>query len=99
MIPVVETAPSAPVVETTPTIETTPVATPKKVVKKMDVNAVTQLLTDIRNDSQEIKNEHIDLKRMLTNLTQGTLELRAEINMLKAMGFSGNMGTGSTVHK
>jgi chromosome segregation ATPase len=70
----------------------------KKAVKKMNVDAVSQLLTDLQNDHQNIKNEQVDLKRILTNLTQGLTELRAEINMLKAMGFRGNMGTGSTVH-
>jgi len=70
----------------------------KEIVKTMNVNAVAQLLTDIQDDHQKIKNEQVDLKRILTNLTQGIAELRAEINMLKAMGFRGNMGTGSTVH-
>lgn len=71
----------------------------KELVKKMNVDAVSQLLTDLQDDHQGIKNEQVDLKRMVTNLTQGQTELRAEINMLKAMGFRGNMGTGSTVHE
>ena len=71
----------------------------KEVVKTMNVNAVAQLLTNIQDDNHKIKSEQIDLKRMVTNLTQGQTELRAEINMLKAMGFRGNMGTGSTVHE
>ena len=71
----------------------------KAVVKTMNVNAVAQLLTNIQDDNHKIKSEQVDLKRMVTNLTQGLAELRAEINMLKAMGFRGNMGTGSTVHQ
>ena len=71
----------------------------KALVKKMNVDAVSQLLTDLQDDHQSVKNEQVDLKRILTNLTQGIVELRAEINMLKAMGFRGNMGTGSTVHE
>ena len=70
----------------------------KELVKKMNVDAVSQLLTDLQDDHQGIKNEQIDLKRILTNLTQSAAELRAEINILKAMGFRGSMGTGSTVH-
>lgn len=70
----------------------------KALVKKMNVDAVSQLLTDLQDDHKSIKNEQVDLKRILTNLTQDIVELRAEINILKAMGFRGNMGTGSTVH-
>ena len=70
----------------------------KEVVKKMNVDAVAQLLTDLQDDHQSIKNEQVDLKRMLTNLTQDILELRSEINILRAMGFRGSTGTGSTVH-
>lgn len=70
----------------------------RALVKKMNVDAVSQLLTDLQDDHQSIKNEQVDLKRILTNLTQGIVELRAEINILRAMGFRGTMGTGSTVH-
>jgi hypothetical protein len=70
----------------------------KELVKKMNVDAVSQLLIDLQNDHKGIKDEQVDLKRMLTNLTQNIVELRAEINILKAMGFRGNTGTGSTVH-
>ena len=70
----------------------------RALVKKMNVDAVSQLLTDLQDDHQSVNNEQVDLKRILTNLTQGIVELRAEINILKAMGFRGNMGTGSTVH-
>ena len=70
----------------------------KELVKKMNVDAVSQLLIDLQNDHKDIKDEQVDLKRILTNLTQTIVELRAEINILKAMGFRGNMGTGSTVH-
>lgn len=71
----------------------------RETVKKMNVDAVSQLLTDLQDDHHNIKNEQVDLKRILTNLTQDILELRAEINILRAMGFRGNMGTGSTVHE
>lgn len=71
----------------------------RALVKKMNVDAVSQLLTDLQDDHQSIKNEQVDLKRILTNLTQNIVELRAEINILKAMGFRGSMGTGSTVHE
>ncbi len=71
----------------------------KELVKKMNVDAVSQLLTDLQDDHHNIKTEQVDLKRILTNLTQNIVELRAEINILKAMGFRGSMGTGSTVHK
>ncbi|MEK7613457.1 MAG: hypothetical protein AAB439_01100 [Patescibacteria group bacterium] len=70
----------------------------KALVKKMNVDAVSQLLTDLQDDHHAIKNEQVDLKRTLTNLTQTIVELRAEINILKAMGFRGATGTGSTVH-
>jgi chromosome segregation ATPase len=70
----------------------------RALVKKMNVDAVSQLLTDLQDDHKSIKDTQVDLKRILTNLTQDILELRAEINILKAMGFRGNMGTGSTVH-
>ena len=71
----------------------------RALVKKMNVDAVSQLLTDLQDDHQGIKNEQVDLKRILTNLTQDIVELRAEINMLKSMVCRGNMGTGSTVHE
>jgi len=70
----------------------------KELVKKMNVDAVSQLLTDLQDDHHNIKTEQVDLKRILTNLTQDIVSLRAEINILKAMGFRGSMGTGSTVH-
>lgn len=70
----------------------------KELVKKMNVDAVSQLLIDLQNDHKGIKDEQVDLKRILTNLTQNIVDLRAEINILKAMGFRGNTGTGSTVH-
>ena len=70
----------------------------KALVKKMNIDAASQLLIDLRDDHQGIKNEQVDLKRILTNLTQEIVELRAEINILRAMGFRGAAGTGSTVH-
>ena len=71
----------------------------KNAVKKMNVDAVAQLLTDIQDDNHKIKSEQVDLIRMVTNLTQDLSSLRTEINTLKAMGFRGNIGTGSTVHE
>jgi len=68
----------------------------KEHVKKMNVDAVSQLLTDLQDDHKGIKDAQVDLKRILTNLTQDILEIRSEINILKAMGFRGNTGTGST---
>ena len=70
----------------------------KELVKERNIDAIAQLLTDLQDTHQEIKNEQVDLKRILTNLTQDIVELKAQINMLKAMGFRGNTGTGSTVH-
>lgn len=70
----------------------------RALVKKMNVDAVSQLLTDLQDEHKNTKDAQIDLKRILTNLTQDIVELRAEINILKAMGFRGNMGTGSTAH-
>ncbi len=70
----------------------------RALVKKMNVDAVAQLLTDLQDEHKSTKDAQVDLKRILTNLTQDIVELRAEINILKAMGFRGNMGTGSTAH-
>jgi chromosome segregation ATPase len=70
----------------------------RALVKKMNVDAVSQLLTDLQDDHKSIKDAQVDLKRILTNLTQDIVEMRAEINILKAMGFRGTMGTGSTAH-
>ena len=69
----------------------------KKIVKSMNVDGVELLLRGILDDKQNIKNEEVDIKRMLTDLNKGIIELRAQINILKAMGFRGKMGTGSTV--
>jgi hypothetical protein len=72
----------------------------KKAVKKLNVDAVAQLLTDMQTDNHKIKTEQVSLKPIILKVTQDVTALRAEINTLKAMGARGNMGgTGSTVHK
>ena len=70
----------------------------KAAVKKMNVNAVAELLISVRDDNHKVKSEQQDLKRMVSNLTQELAGLRAEIATLKAIGYRGGMGTGSTVH-
>lgn len=71
----------------------------KEGVKKINADGITKILTDIRDDSQKLKTEQVDIKRMLTDLSLGAVELRSHINIIKAMGFRGSMGTGSTAHK
>jgi hypothetical protein len=70
----------------------------KELVKKMNVDAVANVLITMQNDNYKVKSEFVDLKRIITKVTQDIAELRAEIHMLKAMGLRGNMGTASTVH-
>jgi len=72
----------------------------KAAVKKMNVEAVAKMLTDMQTNNHKVKSEQLDLKRMVTNVTQDLAVFRAEINALKAMGSRGVLGgTGSTVHK
>jgi len=72
----------------------------KEGVQKLNVDAVAKVLTDIQDGNHKVKSEQVDLKRIITKVTQDLAALRAEINMLKAMGGRGTMGgTGSTVHK
>lgn len=74
------------------------IASIKEAVKKINVNAVAELLINIQDDNYKIKDEQVDLKRIITNLTQELTALRAEIEALKVIGYRANMGTGSTVH-
>ncbi len=71
----------------------------KELVKKMNIDAVANVLTNMQNDNYKVKSEQADLKHIMSKATQEITGLRAEINVLKVMGFRGNMGTGSTVHK
>lgn len=72
----------------------------KEQVKKMNVDAVAKILTGMQDDNHTVKSQFVDLKRIVTNLTQDIAELRAQTNVLKAMGGRGILGgTGSTVHK
>ena len=71
----------------------------KELVKKMNVDAVAKVLTNMQDDNHKVKSEQADLKRIVSKVTQDIAGLRAEIHMLKAMGLRGNMGTRSTVHK
>lgn len=70
----------------------------KEVVKTMNVNAVADLLIKVQEDHHKVLADNVDLRRMVTTNNQQMIEMRAELNMLKAMGFRGNLGTGSTVH-
>lgn len=70
----------------------------KNVVKTMNVNAVAELLVKVQDQNHQVLNENVDIKRMLTQNNMEMAAMRSEISMLKAMGFRGNMGTGSTVH-
>lgn len=71
----------------------------KDLVKKMNVDAVANILIKMQNDNHEVRSEFVDFKRMITKVTQDVAELRAQQNVLKAMGGRGIMGgTGSTVH-
>jgi len=70
----------------------------KEVVKTMNVDAVASLLTNMQDKLHEVLADNVDLKRMVTDVKQGNIELRAEVNALKHMGFVGITGHGSTVH-
>jgi len=72
----------------------------KELVKKMNVDAVANILIKMQNDNYMIRSEFVYLKRMISKSTQDIAELRSQQNMLKAMGGRGIIGgTGSTVHK
>lgn len=72
----------------------------KELVKKMNVDAVANLLIKMQIDNYAVRSEFVDLKRMISKATQDIAELRSQLNVLKAMGGRGIIGgTGSTVHK
>lgn len=71
-----------------------------ELVKTMNVDVVANLLLKMQNENYKVRSEFIDLKRMITKVTQDIVELRSQLNVLKAMGGRGIIGgTGSTVHK
>lgn len=71
----------------------------KELVKKMNVDAVADLLIKMQDENYKVRSEFVDLKRMISKVTQDIAELRAQTNVLKAMGGRGILGgTGSTVH-
>ena len=72
----------------------------KELVKKMNVDAVANVLIKMQNENYALRSEFVDLKRIITKVTQDKTELQAQLNILKAMGGRGIIGgTGSTVHK
>ena len=71
----------------------------KELVKKMNVDAVANILIKMQNENYKVRSEFVDLKGMISKVTQDIAELRAQLNVLKAMGGRGIIGgTGSTVH-
>jgi hypothetical protein len=71
----------------------------KELVKKMNVDAVANILIKMQNENYALRSEFVDLKRMISKVTQDKAELQAQLNILKAMGGRGIIGgTGSTVH-
>lgn len=71
----------------------------KEQVKKMNVDAVAKLLTNMQDDNHRIKSEQVSLHPIVSKISQDITELRAQITVLKAIGARGTMGgTGSTVH-
>lgn len=70
----------------------------KAEAKDKNVEAIAQILLDVRQKTEKVLNDNVDLRRMISQNNQEIATLRGEINALKAMGFRGNMGTGSTVH-
>ncbi len=72
----------------------------KELVKKMNVDVVANLLLKMQNENYKVRSEFVDLKRIISKVTQDKIELRSQLNILKAMGGRGIIGgTGSTVHK
>lgn len=72
----------------------------KELVKKMNVDAVANVLIKMQIDNYGVRSEFVDLKQIVTKVTQDITELRSQLNILKAMGGRGIIGgTGSTVHK
>ena len=70
----------------------------KEDVRKMNIEAVADLLVKMQVRYHVVLADNVDMKRMVTDLKQEILVLKAEVNALKTMGFKGTMGTGSTVH-
>ena len=71
----------------------------KELVKKMNVDAVANILIKMQNENYALRSEFVELKRMISKVTQDKAELQAQLNILKAMGGRGIIGgTGSTVH-
>lgn len=72
----------------------------KELVGKMNVDVVANVLIKMQNENYKVRSEFVDLKRMISKVTQDITELRSQLNVLKAMGGRGIIGgTGSTVHK
>lgn len=71
----------------------------KELVKKMNVDAVANLLIKMQIENYAARSEFVDLKRIISKATQDVAELRSQANVLKAVGARGTIGgTGSTVH-
>jgi hypothetical protein len=71
----------------------------KELVKKMNVDAVANILIRMQNENYALRSEFVNLKQMISKVTQDKIELQTQLNILKAMGGRGIMGgTGSTVH-
>ncbi len=72
----------------------------KELVKKMNVDAVANILLKMQSENYKVTSEHVSLKQMISRATQDIAGLRSQLNMLKALGGRGIIGgTGSTVHK
>lgn len=72
----------------------------KELVKKMNVDAVANILIKMQEGNYKLRSEFVDLKRMISRATQDKSELQTQLNILKATGGRGIIGgTGSTVHK
>ena len=71
----------------------------KELVKKMNIDAVANLLIKMQDENYKVRSEFVDLKRIISKATQNVTELRSQANVLKAVGARGIIGgTGSTVH-
>lgn len=71
----------------------------KELVKKMNVDAVANILIRMQNENYALRSEFVNLKQLISKVTQDKIELQTQLNILKAMGGRGIMGgTGSTVH-
>lgn len=70
----------------------------KEALKGKNIDIVSAQLLRTQEHNHQVQSEMVDLRRMLTQANQDIAELRGEVAALKAMGFRGIMGTGSTVH-